>query len=107
MGRRVSSNGSSSRPVMMSPRFTNLETQLKHLYYGGDAARYANFLIPPVGTIDRELIVSEKHNIDRIVATLGLKEMTQSTLIRKFCTMSTHNRTRQGAFEFGKVGRSL
>ncbi|HNH52663.1 MAG TPA: Tn3 family transposase [Nitrosomonas sp.] len=66
-----------------------------------------NFLIIPVGQIDRELILSEKDTIDRIVATLGLKEMSQSVLVRKLCTMSGHHLTRKAIFEFDKLIRSL
>jgi len=64
-------------------------------------------LIQPVGQIDRQLIVEEKANIDQVVATLGLKEMTQSTLIRKLCNYSQQNRTRKAIFEFDKLIRSI
>ena len=93
--------------MKLAPRFTSLEAQLKHLYCGCDQEEYANFLISPAGQIDRELIVSEKDNIDRIVATLGLKEMSQSTLVRKLCTLSGHHRTRKAIFEFDKLIRSI
>lgn len=33
-----------------------------------------------------DLIISEEPNLDQIVATLGLTEMTQGALIRKLCT---------------------
>ena len=93
--------------MKLAPRFTNLQTQLKHLYCGNDPADYEKFLIQPVGQIDRQIIVSQKANIDQIVATLGLKEMSQSTLIRKLCTVSQHNRTRKAIFEFDKLVRSI
>jgi TnpA family transposase len=91
----------------LAPRFTNLQAQLKHLCCGCDPEEYANFLIPPAGQMDRTLIASEKANIDRIVATLGLKEMSQSTLVRKLCTLSGHHRTRKAIFEFDKLVRSI
>jgi TnpA family transposase len=91
----------------LAPRFTNLQAQLKHLCCGCDPEEYANFLIPPAGQIDRKLMTSEKANIDRIVATLGLKEMSQSTLVRKLCTLSGHHRTRKAIFEFDKLIRSI
>jgi TnpA family transposase len=91
----------------LAPRFTNLQAQLKHLCCGCDPEEYANFLIPPAGQMDRKLIASEKANIDRIVATLGLKEMSQSTLVRKLCTLSGHHRTRKAIFEFDKLIRSI
>ena len=93
--------------MKLAPRFTHLQAQLKHLYCGSDPTDYENFLIQPVGQIDYQLIVSEKANIDQIVATLGLKEMSQSTLIRKLCTVSQNNRTRKAIFEFDKLIRSI
>lgn len=72
--------------LRFEPRFTNLDDQLNEIYCADDPAVYEKFLIRPVGRIDRGLIISEKPNIDQIVATLGLKEMTQGTLIRKLCT---------------------
>ncbi len=93
--------------MKLAPRFTDLQAQLKHLYRGGDQEEYADFLTSPAGKIDRELIVSEKDNIDRIVATLGLKETSQSTLVRKLCTLSGHHRTRKAIFEFDKLIRSI
>ncbi len=86
----------------LAPRFTNLQAQLKHLYCGPGQERYANFLIQPAGQIDRHLITSEKANMDHIAATLGLKEMSQSILMRKICTLSGHHRTR-GPFDFGAI----
>ena len=57
--------------------------------------------------VDRNLIVAEKGNMDRIAATLGLKEMSQSVLMRKICTLSGHHRTRKAIFEFDKLIRSI
>jgi len=89
------------------PRFTDLEAQLKQLYCADDPALYEKCLVRPIGQIDRQAIVNEKAHIDQIVATLGLKEMTQGTLIRKLCTYTAPNPTRRALFEFDKLIRSL
>ena len=57
-------------------RFTNIESQRKHLYCGNDIADYQHCIIKPVGQIDRQLIEEEWPNLLRIFATLGLKEMS-------------------------------
>ena len=44
---------------------------------------------------------------DAWLATLGLKEMTQGTLIRKLCTYTQPNPTRRAIFEFDKLVRSI
>ena len=90
-----------------APRFTNLQAQLKHLYCGGNPKDYDKFLIKPAGQIDRSLVATEKDTMDQIIATLGLKEMTQSTLIRKLCALPKNNRTRRAIFEFDKLIRSI
>jgi len=93
--------------LRLEPRFTDLQAQLKHLFCGNEPAEYQDYSIQPVGQIDRQLILEEKFNIDQVVATLGLKEMTQSTLIRKLCNYSQQNRTRKAIFEFDKLIRSI
>ena len=93
--------------LRFEPRFTDLEDQLQELYCADDPALYEKCLIRPVGQIDRQLIVSEKPNIDQIVATLALKEMTQGTLIRKLCSYTAPNPTRRAIFEFDKLVRSI
>jgi hypothetical protein len=93
--------------LRFEPRFNNLDDQLKELYCVDDPARYEKYLIRPIGKPDCDLIISEKTNTDQIVATLGLKEMTQGTLIRRLCTYTAANPTRCAVFEFDKVVHSI
>ena len=93
--------------LRFEPRFADLEDQLQELHCAEDPALYEKCLVRPVGQIDRQLIVSEKPNINQIVATLALKEMTQGTLIRKLCTYTAPNPTRRAIFEFDKLVRSI
>jgi TnpA family transposase len=93
--------------LSFEPRFTDIEGQLKQLYCADDPARYEKCLIRPVGKIDLKVIADEKENLDQIVATLGLKEMTQGALIHKLCTYTTPNPTRRAVFEFDKLIRSI
>jgi TnpA family transposase len=88
-------------------RFTDIEAQLKQLYCADDVSLYEKFLIRPVGQVDLPAIANEATNIDQIVATLGLKDMTQGTLIRKLCTYTQPNPTRRAIFEFDKLVRSI
>ena len=93
--------------MKFEPRFTNLKTQLKHIHGVGDPAQYENYLIAPNGQIDTSSIVNEKDNINHIIATLSLKEINQSSLIRKLCTYSPANPTRKAIFECDKLTRSI
>lgn len=89
------------------PRFTDIDMQCKHLYAGEDRPEYKKYKIQPVGIIDRKLIEKEWPNLKRIIATLGLKETTQSTLIKKLCTYKQDHLTRNALFEFDKLIRSI
>lgn len=93
--------------LRFEPRFTDLQEQLKALHCASDVSLYEKCLIRPVGQIDLQAVIDEKANIDQIVATLGLKEMTQGTLIRKLCTYTQPNPTRRAIFEFDKLVRSI
>jgi TnpA family transposase len=93
--------------LRFEPRFTSVEDMLKELFCADDPARYKKCLIQPVGQINQKVIIDEKAHLDQIVATLGLKEITQGALIRKLCTYSAENPTRQALFEFDKLIRSL
>ncbi len=93
--------------LRFEPHFTDLNRQLQELYCIRDPSAYKKFLIQLAGQIDRDLIIREKSNLERIVATLGLKEMTQGTLVRKLCTYTTTNPTRQALFEYDRLVRSI
>jgi TnpA family transposase len=91
----------------LCPRFTNLETQRKHLYCGDNPDQYNDWLIKPIGKIDRQLIEDEWPHIEPIIRALGLKEISQSILIKKLCNYTTSNRTRKAIFEYDKLVRSI
>jgi TnpA family transposase len=94
--------------LKLSPRFTNLQAQVQHLYCGTNPPEENPYLLQPAGQIDRQAIVADDNtDIDRIIATLGLKEASQSALIRKLCALSQHNPTRKAIFEFDKLVRSI
>ena len=87
------------------PRFTDLDKQLGEIYCAGDPAQYAHCLVQPAGQIDLQAILDEQENIDRIVATLSLKEMTQGALVRKLCTYDA-DPMRRAIFEYDRLVRS-
>lgn len=93
--------------LRFEPRFTSVGEMLKELFCADDPVRYKKCLIQPAGQINQKIILDEKPHLDQIVATLGLKEITQGALIRKLCTYSAENTTRQALFEFDKLIRSL
>ena len=88
------------------PRFTNIDNQLQHLYCEKWFDKYDNYDIKPNGEINRELILSESENLERIIATLGSGEVSQASLIKKLCTYKQEHKTREALYEMDKLVRS-
>ena len=93
--------------LKFAPRFTSHQPQISHLYCANDIAQYQSRLLPPAGQIDLQAILAEKDNIERIIVTLALKEMSQSAMVRKLCALPRHNPTRKAVFEFDELIRSI
>ena len=91
----------------LRPRFSNLKRELNNIFSSKEPCNYKSFLVQPAGQINKELICKEKEAIDQVIVTLGLKEMNQSTLIRKLCSLPPQNTTRRAIFEFDKLIRSI
>lgn len=89
------------------PRFTNLKKEMKNIFCSKDLTHYKDCLVKPVGQINRELIIEEKENFERIIASLASKEITQGLLIKKLCSLSPHNKTRKAIFEYNNLIRSI
>jgi len=93
--------------IEFQPRFTNLQTQLNHLYAAHDLSAYQHCLIQPVGKINCAIITEEKVKLERIIATLALKDTTQSNIIKKLCTHNPTSKMGKALFEFDKLIRSI
>ncbi|MBP9777773.1 MAG: Tn3 family transposase [Rickettsiaceae bacterium] len=88
------------------PRFTNIDNQLQYLYCEKWLDKYENYDIKPRGEINRELILSESENLERIIVTLGSGEVSQASLIKKLCTYKQEHKTREALYEMDKLVRS-
>jgi TnpA family transposase len=91
----------------LRPRLSSLKKELKHIYCGKNIEHYKHFISPPVGQIDKQIIIDESENISQIVATLALKEISQRTLVRKLCGLPPQNSTRKAVSEYNKLLQSI
>ncbi len=89
------------------PRFANLKKEFFNVYGVNESSFYDSFSVKPSKFINTQLILDEKENIDRIIATLALKEISQSQLIQKLCVLPHTNTTRNAIFEYDKLIRSI
>lgn len=66
-----------------------------------------DYLLLSKGKIDTKLIEEEWDNFQRIVASLGLKTTTQSTIIKKLSSYTRNNRMQQAIIEYDKILKTL
>jgi len=91
-----------------APRYASITSRAKMIHTFEYPSTYRDeYLLVSKGKIDTQLIEEEWDNIQRIVASLGLKTTTQSTIIKKLSSYTRNNRTQQAIIEYDKIIKSL
>jgi len=90
-----------------APRYRDLRSKTGTLVGFRAPGHYGDALIKPSRKINEALIVSEWPNIQRIMASLGQKEVTQSTIIRKLSSYARQNRTKKALWELDNIYRTI
>ena len=68
---------------------------------------YKDFLIKPVRKVFNSLICKEWPNVQRIVASLAQKDVTQATIVRKLASYRRQNQTKKALWELDNICRTL
>ncbi|HGU7253709.1 TPA: Tn3 family transposase [Legionella pneumophila] len=90
------------------PRFTKINRKAdKNLVAFKKPCEYSKFLIKPSKKISKQLIIDEWDNILRIIASIAMKETSQSTVIRKLSSYTQTNSTLKALIEFDKIIMSI
>ena len=69
-------------------------------------SKYKHYFLRPSSQIKEQLIIDEWDNIKRIMASLVLKNTTQSILVRKLCGTARKDKTKEALWEYDKIIRS-
>lgn len=91
------------------PRFTKLDKKVATCLVSFDdpkSKKYKNHLIKPSNKANKELILKERDNILRILATLALKKNTQANIVRKLSSYKSSD-TLKALIELDKIVMSL
>lgn len=89
------------------PRFTQLDKKAgNNLVSFDDPKHYEGLLVKPSKKVNVQLIIKEWDNILRIMATLGLKKSSQSTIIKKLSSYQS-NDTLRALIELDQVIMTL
>ena len=90
-----------------APRYRDLHKKIETLVGSKNPAEYGDWLIRPSRKTNDELIEREWPNIQRIMASLAQKDVTQATIVRKLSSYSRQNQTKKALWELENICRTL
>ncbi len=91
-----------------APRYRNFTSKTDSIIGFQPPGYYdENFLVRPGRKINEALIIEEWPNIQHIMASLGQKETTQASIVRKLSSYARQNRTKKALWELDNICRSI
>lgn len=91
-----------------APRYRDLHKKIDRLVARHPPGHYnEDWLIRPSRRSDDELIIREWPNIQRIMASLAQKDVTQATIVRKLSNYARQNQTKKALWELDNLCRTL
>ena len=90
-----------------APRYRDLHKRMAGLVGFHHPNHYAHCLIKPARKIFEALIVTEWPNIQRILASLAQKDVTQATMVRKLTSYARQNQTKKALWELDNILRTI
>ena len=90
-----------------APRYRDLHKKMDSLVGFKHPNHYSGFLIKPSHKANDELIEREWPNIQRIMASLAQKDVTQATIVRKLSSYVRQNKTMKALWELENICRTL
>jgi len=91
-----------------APRYKALYEKVRTGLYGfKHPNQYDGMLLKPIRKIQKQLILDEADNIQRIMVSLALKTATQNIIVSKLNAYARKNKTRRALWEYDNILRSL
>lgn len=90
-----------------APRFKTFNSDKRYLYGFNPLAKYDGLIVKPKRRINRDLIINEWPEIQKILLSLENKTVTQSTLIQKLCSYRRKNKTKDALWHLNDILESI
>jgi TnpA family transposase len=90
-----------------APRYRDLHKKTDSLVGFKPPGNYGDLLIKPSRKVNDKLIAREWPNIQRIMASLAQKDVTQATIVRKLSSYVRQNQTRKALWELDALCRTI
>jgi len=92
---------------LFAPRYRDLHKKMEGLVGARHPNQYGDYLIVPSRKTFDPLIIKEWPNIQRIMASLAQKDVTQATIVRKLSSYLRQNQTKKALWELENICRTL
>lgn len=90
-----------------APRYRDIHKKVNTLVGFQPPSLYGEGLLKPSRQVNVELIQREWPNLQRILASLAQKEVTQATIVRKLASYERQNQTKKALWELEDICRTL
>ena len=90
-----------------APRYRDLYKKVDSLVGFKAPSQYKEGLIRPAHKVNTARIVREWPNLQRILASLAQKDVTQATIVRKLASYERQNQTKKALWELEDICRTL
>lgn len=90
-----------------APRYRDLHKKMEGLVGSHHPGYYGDALIKPGRKTLDSLIVKEWANVQRILASLAQKDVTQATVVRKLSSYARQNQTKKALWELDNIRRTI
>ena len=90
-----------------APRYRDLHKKMTTLIGFKHPNHYSDLFIKPSRKTNDDLIQKEWPNIQRIMASLAQKDVTQATIVRKLSSYSRQNQTKKALWELENICRTI
>ncbi len=89
-----------------APRYRDVQSKSKNLVAFEHPNHYSGKIIKPARKVYSALICQEWPNIQRIMASLAQKDVTQATIVRKLSSYARQNKTKKALWELDNICRT-
>ncbi|MBB5503703.1 TnpA family transposase [Paraburkholderia sp. MM5384-R2] len=89
-----------------APRYRDFHKKLAGLVGSHAPGHYGKWLVKPLRKSNDELIIREWPAVQRIMASLGQKQVSQATLVRKLSSYKRQNQTKKALWELDSLCRT-
>ena len=90
-----------------APRYRDLRKKMDTLVGFKAPGQYSEGLVRPAHKVNTARIIREWPNIQRILASLAQKDVTQATIMRKLSSYVRQNQTKKALWELEDICRTL